>query len=266
MIADDPERSLWAHLDELRSALIKTAIAILITTLVAFFFSDSLFSLLTQALPPDQPLALFSPQEGLVTLFKLSFWGGTLLALPYWLGIWVKFLAPALRGRELTLIPLFLLFSLIFVGAGIAFGLKFTLPAANHYLFSFNQSLGMNFWSVSNYFDYVWLLLLAHIVAFEAGAIMLCLVHIGVLRWQTLAAIRRQALVGSLIAGAILTPPDVLTQLAIAVPLYAFFELAILYGKTRSTLQEHESNRSDHAGPDRASTPQSNSRIPPEDL
>jgi sec-independent protein translocase protein TatC len=266
LIADDPERSLWAHLDDLRSALIKTGISILITGFLAFLFSDSLFSLLTEALPPDQPLALFSPQEGLVTLFKLAFWGGLLLAMPYWLGIWVKFLAPALRGRELTLIPLFLLFSLIFVSAGIVLGLRFTLPVANHYLYSFNQSLGMNLWSVAHYFDYVWLLLLAHIVAFETGAVMLCLVHIGVLKWQTLAGLRRQALVGSLIVGALLTPPDVLTQLAIAAPLYAFFELAILYGKLRSTSQEYGSNHSDHVDPNRASTPQSNSRTPPEDL
>lgn len=266
MIAEDPERSLWAHLDELRSALIKTGISIVITGLLAFLFSDSLFSLLTNALPPDQPLALFSPQEGLVTLFKLSFWGGLLLAMPYWLGLWIKFLAPALRGRELTLIPCFLLGSLIFVGSGIAFGLKLTLPAANHYLFSFNQSLGMNLWSVSNYFDYVWLLLLAHAVAFEAGAILLSLVHLGILKWQTLAALRKQAFVGALILGAILTPPDVLTQMAIAVPLYAFFEMAILYGKVRSISPEHGSDHSDHVHRDKASTPQSDSRTPPEDL
>lgn len=260
---EEEELSLtfWGHLEELRSLLIKTAVTIALTSLISFYYSDSLLALLTEAIPPGEPLVILSPQEGFTSLFTLSFWTGVLLSAPFWLFIALRFILPALKGSTAKLTTTFSLLSLLFVSAGIFFALKITLPLANNYLYTFNEALGKNLWTLSLYLDYVWLLLFAHGIAFEAGAVLLTLIHFGILSPNTLKTKRRQALVSSLILGALLTPPDVLTQIAIAIPLYGFYELAILYGTITS--QGRISSHVCHDRQDTASTPRQENQIPP---
>ncbi len=257
--------TLWEHCDALRSALLKTVISISLTTFLAFYFSDSLLKLLKSAIPPEQPLLLLSPQEGIRGVFSLSFWTGACLSLPYWSKVWLNFIKPALRGKARSLLPAFLLLSLLFITGGILFALKITIPAANQYLFDFNDTIGLNAWSFSHYIDYVWLLLLAHVVAFLAGALLLILIHLQVIGPKQLQGKRKHAFLASLVLGAILTPPDVLTQIALAAPLYLFYELGLLYSRF-SSLRGCAPNRSCHAHPDKDAIPPSDNQTPREDF
>lgn len=259
---EEEELSLtfWGHLEELRSVLIKTAVSILAVSLLSLYYSAALLSLLTETLPPQEKLVILSPQEGFVSLFKLSLWAGFLFTTPYWLRLFLNFIRPALKGKKALFLPGFLALSLIFVTTGILFALKFTLPLSNGYLYHFNETLGKNLWTLSHYLDYVWLLLVAHAAAFEAGALLLCLIHLGILKQETLAAKRRPAFIAALILGALLTPPDVLTQIAIALPLYGFYELAILYGKITSPA--HKLDRVCHDHPDTNATLPSDGQTP----
>lgn len=245
--------TFWEHLQELRSVLIRSLIVIAAGMAGAFIFSDLIISWLVRGIP-SQSLGLFSPQEGLVTVFKLSFWVGVLATSPYWLFSLLKFVQPALKNSERALLPLFLLLSLLFIAAGLSLALFMTIPMANSYLYEYNSSIGLNLWGFASYIDYLLILLFAHGATFETGAFLLLLIHLKLIHWQTLAGHRRSAVLFSLIVGAVLTPPDVLTQLLVAVPLYGFYELAILYGKL-ICLRVHAPDHCGHAHQEKDAIP-----------
>lgn len=229
-MTDEISATFWEHIEELRSVLIRALLSILIGLSLALYYSNETLAFIKSTLP-NLPLALFSPQEGFLSTFKLAFWLGFLATSPYWTWGILRFLIPGLRGKIKVMLPGFLFLSFLFIATGLALCLFLTLPLANQYFYEFNSSIGTNIWSFGAYVDFILMLLFAHGTAFEIGALLLLLIHIGALKWETLAAKRRHAIVVSLIVGALLTPPDVLTQILIALPLLGFFELAILYGK-----------------------------------
>ena len=104
-----------------------------------------------------------------------------------------------------------------------------TLPIANDYLSLFNSSIGQNAWTLDHYVNYVLCLCLGHAIAAELSVLLLVLVHFGLLSAEWLIAKRRVMIVGAFILGALLTPPDVLTQLLLAFPLIGIYEIAICY-------------------------------------
>ena len=231
------EASFWDHLEELRWCLVRTVIVILCGSVAAFFFHDRLFAFLTA--PADQlpgathDLVIFSPIEGMLVAFKVSAWAGTILTSPLWLCFLLRFALPGLKERERSAaIGLFFGSILCFFG-GLLIGFKCTIPIANEFLFSFNASVGHNMWALSQYLDYTILLSLGNGIAFELFAILIFLVHLGKVESTTLVEKRRHVIVGLLIVGAILTPPDVITQCLVAFPLIGLYEVAILYAKWR---------------------------------
>lgn len=223
---------LKIHLEELRSLLIKTLVLIGVATFTAFYFSEIIIDLFLKTIPPPQgKLAVFSPQEGFFSLCKLSFWIAALGTSPLWVSLLLQFLRPALKKSEKKLLYPFIALSFLFISLGLFFCFRWTLPLANSYLFSFNLPFSENLWGLASYIDFAFLLLFAHGIAFEIGAILLFLIHLKVLSSKEMGKKRRHAAIAALILGALLTPPDVPSQLMVALPLYTFFEIAILYGK-----------------------------------
>lgn len=220
--------SFWEHLQELRSSLIYSLLAILTGMGIALYFHQELIYYFLHS--DHQELFFFSPVEGFIAVFRFSFWVGVLGTSPFWISAILRFVKPALRGKEKEWLPFFCLLSALFIFAGFIVCFKMTLPFAVQYLFQFNQTIGGNLWGFSAYLDFVLMLLFSHGAAFELGALLIFLIHSGILKGEFLAKKRRHAIVASLIIGALLTPPDVFTQIAIAFPLIAFYELAILYG------------------------------------
>lgn len=261
MTNEEGTDTVWGHLEELRSVLIKSLIALFGTTLLIFACSNSFIPFFLATVPQGTQLVALSPQEGFLSIFRLSLWFGLLLSSPYISIQWLHFLKPALRTQEKKLLPAFLLLSFLFISAGLFVGFYFTIPLSNATLSHYNQSLGSNLWSIAQYIDYIWILLFAHAIAFELGALFFFLIHLNIISSETLKQKRRQAFIACLILGAILTPPDILSQVAIALPLYLFYELALLYGSviSRSPLP----SRFDHAHPSINATPQSEIQIPP---
>lgn len=178
-------------------------------------------------------LILLSPLEGMHTVFKICFWVGLVGSSPLWLLILLRYVAPAFNEQLKRLAIPFLLISELFFGLGFLFAYYVTLPLANHYLYNFNMEIGTNFWSLSHYFDYTVMLLLANGLGAELSLILLFMVHFGLLSEETLRSKRRHAIVSAFILGALLTPPDILTQFMVAIPLLLFYELAIGYARCR---------------------------------
>lgn len=187
----------------------------------------------TQLLRPVAMLQTLSPAEGLLSAFSLCFYLSVVLTCPLWLYWILQFLAPALGQSAQGSLLAFFAQSLIALSSGLAFAYTVTLPIANSWLKAFNASYSQNAWSLQAYLSYTVTILLGNALAFELAVILLLLVKLGVLTAEFLRSKRRHALVLAFVLGALLTPPDVLSQIALAIPLYVFYELAILYAQIK---------------------------------
>lgn len=217
------------HLAELRSTLIQILAIIGASATLAFLFADRLIFLFTSHV--ENELVLLSPTEGLTLTLRLSVWVGLIASLPLWMLPLLRFLKPALYSEEVKrLLPFFAL-SFLFVLLGLTIAYELTLPLTNHYFFAFNATLGRNLWSLSAYIDYVLGLLFAHALAFEMAPILWLLIHLKIVNYPFLKSKRRHGIVLAFILGAVFTPPDVLSQLLLAIPLMGLFELAIQYSR-----------------------------------
>jgi sec-independent protein translocase protein TatC len=138
---------------------------------------------------------------------------------------------PGLETKEKKILIPFVIGSICAMGSGIAVAYKLSIPMANEYLMQFNQTVGVNSWTLEGYINYTLILMLGHIIAFEIGWLVLLMVHFRWLSAEWMIAQRRYMIVAAFIIGAALTPPDVLTQLLIALPLILFYEAGIYYAK-----------------------------------
>lgn len=199
----------------------------------------------TLSLPPNssielsktqksQSLALLSPLEGMKTTLTICFWLSLVGTSPFWLYFVMQFIAPAIDQEHRRLLLPFFGLSLLFLATGFLFAQMVTLPLANKFLYTFNEGIGTNFWSYALYIDYTLLLLLANGLAFELMLLLFFFVHIGLLTALFMRSHRRAVILLAFILGAILTPPDVFTQVLLALPLIGLYELAIIYASFRS--------------------------------
>lgn len=183
-----------------------------------------------------QPLLLFGPLEGMAAALKISGWGGTILTSPAWLLLLMRFIFPGLKKQEKKGVLSFLLLSLFFIALGALFGWYVSLPLANRYLALFNQSIGTNFWSLNSYLEYSMFILFANALAFELAVLGIFAVSLGIVDAEYLAAKRKTAILAAFIVGACLTPPDIFSQILLALPLISLYELLILFAKRKITL------------------------------
>lgn len=181
----------------------------------------------------DTRLVIMGPLDGMLSAFKICLWSGAVITAPFWGFVFLQFLLPALKSQERALILPFMGLSIAFLSIGFLFAYHLTIPLANEYLLAFNAGIGMNLWSLSHYIDYTLILLLGHAIAFEFCLILLFLVHLRVIRVEQMTSWRRQMIVAAFILGAILTPPDIFSQVMLAIPLIALYEVAILYARFR---------------------------------
>lgn len=184
--------------------------------------------------PLESPLLIMGPIEGLILVFKASFWISLVLSSPFLGWIWLQFALPGIRKQERAILIPFLLGSMACLSLGCLVAYFVTLPMANNYLSLFNDSIGQNAWTLSHYVNYVLFLCLGHAVAGEIALLLFILVHYSCLSPEWLISKRRVVIVGIFILSALLTPPDVLTQLFLAFPLMGIYEMAIWYAKMRS--------------------------------
>jgi len=228
--------SLSEHLDALRRTLIRVLIILGCGVLGAFLFYQPLFRLLSSPFylleaSDRAELVVLGPIDGIGIVLRVCFWFALLATSPLWLFEVFRFMAPGLHQSERRILFPFLLLSLVFLSSGMAFAYFVTLPLANEFFFHFNESLGRNLWSLASYFDYTLFLFLANGLAFEICAIFFLLAHYGVIHPQWIAKRRRAVYVCIWVLSAVLTPPDVFTQLMLAVPITCVFELVGLYAR-----------------------------------
>jgi sec-independent protein translocase protein TatC len=224
----DEEATLVEHLDELRTRLIVSLVALFLALGVTYGFHGHLLDWLNRPLPPDRrrPVTL-TPAEPFITSFLVSIYAAFLLALPVILWqIW-SFLAPAFEERVQRRVAGLVAFATALGLGGIAFGYWVVLPKAIHFLTNYDKSHFTIQIRARDYYSFASLVLLATTVVFEVPIFVLALVRIGVL---SSARLRRNRRVGYVIMAALavaLPGVDVVTTTIEMVPLLVLFELSI---------------------------------------
>jgi sec-independent protein translocase protein TatC len=222
------EATLVEHLDELRSRLIVSLLALAVGFGVAYGFHGRLVRALEAALPADRRrLVTFGVAEPFLTSMWVSLWAGLALALPIVLWQLWSFLAPAVEERSQRLVATFVGFASALALAGIAFGYYLALPASVHFLTHYDDHLYNIQIRARDYISFSMLVLVACAVVFELPIFVLALVRLGVL---TTAKLRRNRRLGYVIVAAVavaLPGVDPVTTTLEAIPLIVLYELTI---------------------------------------
>lgn len=227
----DEKLPITSHLEELRRRLIVCFVAICVGFLVSYVFSKRIFHILMEplldVLPPGGSLIFTGLTEAFFTYLKVSFLGGIFVASPIILyQIW-SFVSPGLYEREKNYACPFVILSTIFFVGGALFGYFVIFPIGFKFFISFATETIRPLPSIKEYLSFSARLLLAFGVAFELPLFVLFLSKIGIVNAKMLASQRKYALVTAFIASAVFTPPDVITQLMMALPLLMLYELSI---------------------------------------
>ena len=223
---------LVQHLIELRRSLLRSVIAIIVFFVVLFPFADEVYNFIAapivQAIPGSNLIAIgvISP---FLTPLKMSLIIAIYIAMPYLLYQLWMFIAPALYRHEKRLIlPLVVSSTLLFY-AGLVFSFYIVFPV----IFGFLAGVGpdsVNFApDIQYYLDFILKVSFAFGVAFEVPVVTILLIIFGVTTPQKLKKNRSYIIVGSFVIGMILTPPDVISQFLIAIPIWLLFEAGLIF-------------------------------------
>jgi sec-independent protein translocase protein TatC len=226
MQLEDRAMPLTDHLEELRRRLIVSLIVLGLGTALVWNWSGQLMSWLAQ---PAGGLVFLAPTEAFFTRLKVSLFGGLLVSLPILLHQAWAFTARAVTDRLRRSVLLALPVSYFLFLAGVALSVFVVVPAALKFLIAYGSSDVRPMLTVGTYVDFVTSLSVAFGVVFQLPLVLLLLNRAGLITRGQLAAKRRYVYLGSFIAAAMLTPgPDMVSQVALAVPMILLFELSLL--------------------------------------
>jgi sec-independent protein translocase protein TatC len=227
----DAPMTFMSHLVELRTRVIKVAIAVGVTTVVAFFFYNDVLELLSRPYleaVDGEKLAFFQPTEAFSLALRISLWSGVILASPIVIYQLWRFVGPALTPREKKyVVPLSGVLAVLFlVGIGVGY---WAMPLTLQLLISFGQDLLQPTIGADFYLRFAMRFLLAFGIAFEFPVFLFAAAVMGITSSVQLRAWRRYAVTVIIIGAALLTPGgDPLTLLLLSVPLYVLYEGTIL--------------------------------------
>jgi len=231
----DQPQPLIQHLIELRNRLLRAVISVLLIFCSLYYFSNELYLIVSE------PLRVFLPEGASMiatdvtstffTPFKLTLMISVFIAIPYILfQIW-SFVAPALYAKEKKLAVPLLFSSIVLFYLGMSFAYFVVFPL----VFGFFTSAGPEgvtmMTDISSYLDFVLKLFFAFGLAFEIPIATIILVAAGVTTTKSLSEKRPYIVVSCFVAGMLLTPPDVISQTLLAVPMWVLFEAGVLFSR-----------------------------------
>ena len=242
----DEKLPFTAHLQELRSRLIKCFIAVGIGFVLSYGFKEKLFDILTAPLisvmGTGDTLIYTNLPEAFFTFLKSAFLSGILLSSPIIIYQFWMFIAPGLYHKERRLLlPIIFLSSLFFIG-GALFGYYIVFPWGFKFFLGFASETIKPLPSMKEYLSFSSKMLIAFGLVFELPLILTFLAKLGIVSVAFLKKQRKYALLLFFTGAAILTPPDVVTQIMMALPLMVLYEISIIgamiFGKKKKEPQE----------------------------
>lgn len=227
----EQEESITSHLIELRQRIIYIAVGILIIFLLCLPFSQYLFEQFAQpvlqSLSDNERLIIRKPLDSFLIPLKLCLFLGVILSLPWILyQVW-GFIAPGLYRRERKIIAPLVISTTALFYLGILFAYFVVLPLAFSFLAGFAPDGTEYGPDIADYFSFVFTVFFAFGLAFEVPVATVLLVLVGVTDVESLKGKRRYVIVGAFVFGMLLTPPDMISQTLLAIPMWALFEIGL---------------------------------------
>lgn len=230
--AEDKTGNLMSHLVELRDRVVRMVLAILVIFLSLFYWANEIYTYLaaplTKHLPEGANMIAIDVASPFLTPFKLVLMLSVFLAMPVILHQLWAFVAPGLYSTEKRIAGPLLVSSIILFYAGMAFAYYVVFPL----VFGFFTSIGPEMVNISTdigrYLDFVLALFFGFGLAFEVPIATIILVAIGLTTPKKLGEMRPYVIVGAFILGMILTPPDIISQVLLAIPVWILFEAGVI--------------------------------------
>lgn len=229
-----PEETLMGHLLELRSRLMRSVIAVVLVFVALMPFAGELYSLFAEPmlakLPEGQTLQAIEPAGAFFIPIKLAFFVAMLISMPWLIYQAWAFVAPGLYQKEKRLARPLLVAALVQFYLGCAFAWFLVLPAAFAFLAAFTPEGVKLVPDVGYYLSFVQVVVFAFGLGFELPVAVVVLVVLGLVTPAQLREARGYVLVGVFVVAAVITPPDVISQLMLAIPMYLLYEVGIIAG------------------------------------
>ena len=229
---DQQGQPFISHLVELRTRILHGLLCVLSVFLVLTFFAGDIYSLIAKPLlirlGPENSMIATQVASTFITPIKLVFYLSVFIAMPYLLyQVWA-FIAPGLYKNERRFALPLLVISIILFYTGMVFAFFVIFPIVFGFFTSIAPEGVTMMTDISNYLDFIMKLFLAFGLAFEVPVVTIMLTYTGLVSVKTLKHYRPYIIVGAFTIGMLLTPPDVLSQLLLALPMWFLFELGLL--------------------------------------
>ena len=231
----DKAQPLVEHLTELRDRLLRSILAILLIFVALFYFANDIYAFVSEPLrailPEGSTMIATEVASPFLTPFKLTMFTAAFLAMPYVLFQLWSFVAPGMYKQEKRLAIPLLISSVLLFYAGAAFAYFVVFPL----VFGFFTSVGPGdvaiMTDINRYLDFVLKLFFAFGLAFEIPIAAVIMIKVGITTADDLARKRPYIVVGCFILGMLLTPPDVISQSLLAIPMWILFEVGVFFGR-----------------------------------
>jgi len=227
----DTQESFMSHLIELRMRLMRSIIAVVIVLLLLFPFAKDIYALLAQpllrVLPAGSTMIATDVTGTFLVPLKVTLMSAFLIALPFVLWQAWAFVAPGLYQHEKRLVVPVLVSSCLFFALGMSFAYFFVFPVAFGFFAGYTPVGVQMMTDIDKYLSFVMTMFIAFGLTFETPVVVVVLVRMRVVSLEKLRSIRPYVIVGAFVIGAIFTPPDVISQCLLAIPLWLLYELGL---------------------------------------
>jgi sec-independent protein translocase protein TatC len=232
---DSTQETFISHLVELRSRLMKAIIAVVLVLLCLFPWAKEIYAFLAapllKALPHGSTMIATDVTGTFLVPLKVTLMAAFLIALPYVLYQMWAFVAPGLYRHEQRLALPVIVSSVFFFALGMSFAYFAVFPIAFGFFANYAPTGVQMMTDIDKYLSFVLTMFIAFGITFEVPVVVIVLVRLGIVKLETLRSIRGYVIVGAFVIGAIFTPPDVVSQVMLAVPLWLLYELGLLVAR-----------------------------------
>lgn len=220
------------HLEELRLRILYSLAGIIACTAGSLFYSEKLLYLIR--LPLKSELVFIAPHEAFFVTLKVCLLAGIIISCPFTAyQIW-KFISSALKTTERKFVAIYVPVTFLLFLIGVLFGFMIVLPAGLKFLLNFAGTALTPMITADKYVSFVFLILLVFGVSFQLPLVMRVMTSLGIVEKSALKSGRRYAVVAIFVISALLTPPDVFTQIALALPIILLYEIGLLFSRNKT--------------------------------
>ena len=239
---EEPKRlDFLTHLEELRRRILIIIVFFVLIALTLFSKGEYFLSILKRPIGTASELIFISPTEAFTSYLKIIFLASFIISFPVILFQLWAFMHPAFSGKRKNRIAVWLSSALGFFAAGILFSYFIAIPAALKFLLNFGSGIASPMITLGRYTSFVAALILVGGIVFEIPILIGLLTDIGILKADYLRKKRPQALIGIMIAAAIITPTqDILNMLMFAIPMVLLFEIGVILSKIIENKKIHK--------------------------